>query len=631
MVVIVEERVRVLEALSHYTDKANLEKLSRIRQVPLLKWLLDVAELTKPSRIFIVTSSPSDVEYVRRRALENREEISTRYSVMHTVHFDGPRDLARDRENTKILVKHGTKIAMVNTGNREECLKEVLELFNGVMASKEMYVGFYCFGPKGSPNTLYGVQVTDSAYVAHSSNILYRICYDVFTEREHLEYMRFLHSVGERDENGWSKNIDKRRIYIDVEDQITYSVNTQYAGNTVGLKKLSLRLCVYRGYKEGWLCEHMFIIGVKGPGDRITYFTGAYPAGCGKTSTALIADTVVGDDLSIIWNSNGEARAINPEVGMFGIIDGVNPIDDPQIYEILTRRDTEVIFSNILLTEEGEVWWNGKPEEPRRGINYAGKWCPGMRDEKGYLIPPSHPNARFTTSIFYLEKFDPRIDDPSGVPVGGVIFGGRDPDTWVPVEEAFDWDHGVVTKGASLESERTTAVLGQAGVREFNPYAILDFLPISPGAYTELHFRFGESLTKKPRIFGVNYFLRDESGKYLTEKRDKYVWLKWMELRVNGDVDAIETPTGYIPLYIDLEKLFARELGKEFREELYEKLFSIRVNKHLEKTERIWKIYSGILDTPKKLLDILLWQKRRLEDAKWRYGPIISPFKLDRR
>jgi phosphoenolpyruvate carboxykinase (GTP) len=627
-----ESRDDVLKKLSQYVDPVNFEKLSRIKPVGLLKWILEVIELTKPSKVFVLTGAPEELEYIRRRAIENREEIPTRYSPLHTVHFDGPKDLARDRENTRILVPKGVSIPMINTKDVDEGVKEIREIMDGIMRGKEMYIGFYCYGPKGSPFTLYGVQVTDSAYVIHSSNILYRICYDVFTERDDIPYMRFLHSAGERDENGWSKNVHKRRIYIDVENQIVYSANTQYAGNTVGMKKLALRLCVYRGYKEGWLCEHMFIIGVKGPGDRVTYFTGAFPAGCGKTSTAMIADTVVGDDLAIIRNVNGVARAVNPEIGMFGIISGVNPVDDPEIYEILTRKDTEVIFSNVLLTEDGDVWWDGKPEPPRPGINYAGPWWPGKKDESGKEVLPSHPNARFTTSIRYLKKLDPRIDDPNGVPVKGMIFGGRDPDTWVPVEEAFDWDHGIVTKGASLESERTAAVLGRAGVMEFNPYAILDFLSISPGAFTELHFRFGEGLKEKPRIFSVNYFLRDEHGRYLTEKRDKYVWLKWMELRVNRDVDAIETPTGYIPIYEDLRKLFEKYLNKEFREDLYEKLFSIRVAKLLEKYERIWNIYSTqVPDTPKKFFDILLEQKRRLKEALDRYGTVISPFKFDRR
>lgn len=625
------DRSLILSELSKYTDVSNLQKLSKIKSTQLLKWFLEIAELTKPKRILIITDSQEDLDYIRKKAVENREEIPSKYNPLHTVHFDGPRDLARDRENTRILVQGGVAIPMINTKEREEGVREVLGLFKDIYTGKEVYIGLYCFGPRNSTFSLYGVQVTDSAYVIHSSNILYRICYDVFTDRDDIRIMRILHSAGDRDENGWSVNIHKRRIYIEPEERIVYSVNTQYAGNTVGLKKLSLRLCVYMGYKENWLCEHMFIIGVKGPGERITYFTGAFPAGCGKTSTALIADTVVGDDLAIIRNVNGVSRAINPEVGMFGIIDGVNPRDDPEIYNILTRKDTEVIFANVLLTEDGDIWWNGKPHQPISGINYAGKWWPGKRDEQGNEILPSHPNARFTTSIFYLEKVDPRINDPLGVPVKGMIFGGRDPDTWVPVEEAFNWDHGIVTKGASLESERTAAVLGQAGRMEFNPFAILDFLSISPGAFVELHFRFGDSLVERPRIYSVNYFLRDEQGRYLNEKVDKKVWLKWMELRANNDVSAIETPTGYIPIYQDLVNLFEKELNKDFKEELYIKLFTIKVNKYLQKIERIWNIYEKIQDTPRKLFDILLWQRKRLEEARTKYGESINPFVLDKR
>ena len=624
--------VELFNEFLKFTDKENLDKLMKIKNLEVLKQILQCTKTVKPSRIFIVTGSKEDVEYVRRKAIDNKEEIPSKYNPLHTIHFDGPRDLARDRENTRILVQQGVTIPMINTIEKNTGLSELSELFKDIMKNKEMYIGFYCFGPRGSPFSLYGIQVTDSAYVIHSSNILYRICYDEFTRREDLRYMMFLHSAGPRDENGLSTNISKRRIYIDLDDRIVYSVNTQYAGNTVGLKKLSLRQCIYLGYKETWLCEHMFIIGIKGPGDRVSYFTGAFPAGCGKTATALIADTVIGDDLAIIRNVDGVARAINPEVGMFGIVDGVNPLDDPEIYDILTRNDTEVVFANILLTEDGEIWWNGKPTPPRPGINYAGEWWPGKKDEKGNEILSSHPNGRFTTSIFYLSKVDPHIDDPMGVPVKGMIFGGRDPDTWVPVEEAFEWDHGIVMKGASLESERTAAVLGAVGKMEFNPYAILDFLPISPGAFTELHFRFGENLVEKPRIFGVNYFLRDEHGRYLTAKVDKKVWLKWMELRVNNDVDAIKTPTGYIPIYNDLVKLFNRELNKDFKEELYRKLFAVRIDKHLEKIARIWKIYSEqVTDTPQKFYDILLEQKKMLEEARMKHGNTIDPFTLDRK
>lgn len=624
-------REEILNRLRPLMNEREFQKLARIRNEELIKWIYEVAEIAGPSSIFINTGSPEDIDYIRRRALENREEIPSSYSSSHTVHFDGIYDLARDRANTRILTERGEQIPMINTLDKAKGYEEVLGILRGIMKGREMFVGIYCFGPRGSPLSLYGVQITDSAYVVHSENLLYRPCYDIFVERGDLKFMRFLHATGERNEWGWSKNIDKRRIYIDREANITISTNTQYAGNTVGLKKLALRLCVFQGYNEGWLCEHMFIVGVRGPGGRVTYFTGAFPAGCGKTSTALMADTVVGDDLAIIREINGEARAINPEVGMFGIIDGVNPVDDPEIYEILTSRDTEVIFSNVLLTEDGQVWWNGKPEEPRRGINYAGEWYPGKRDSAGNPIPPSHPNARFTTSIFYLRKVDPRIDDPLGVPVHGMIFGGRDSDTMVPVAEAFDWDHGIVTMGASLESERTTAVLGKAGEREFNPFAILDFLSISPGAFVDLHFKFAEKLKSPPKVFAVNYFLRDEKGAYLTAKTDKRVWLKWMELRVHGDVGAIETPIGYIPIYDDLAKLFEEELDKRFEEPLYEKLFSIRTSKLIEKVERIIKIYEAIPDTPAKLFAILREQRRRLEELRSRHGDIVSPFKLEKK
>ena len=607
-----------------------LERLLRIRDPELHRWVADVARLAEPRSIYVVVGE-EDHEYIRRRAIENREEIPSR-NPLHTVHFDGPRDLARDRANTRVLLPGGGRVPFVNTLDRDRGLGEIRELLRGIMRGREMYVAFYCFGPKGSPFTLHAVQVTDSAYVIHSENILYRSCYDEFVARApNLFYARFVHSAGERDENGWSRNVDRRRIYIDLQDYTVYSVNTQYGGNAIGLKKLMFRLCIYKGYLEGWLCEHMFIVGVRGPGGRITYLTGAFPAGCGKTATAFAADTIVGDDLAIIRPLNGEPRAVNPEVGMFGIVDGVNPEDDPQLYRLITDPRHEVVFSNVLLTDDGEVWWRGKPGEPRPGVNYAGRWWPGRRGEDGRELPPSHPNARFTVSLRYLDNLDPRIDDPYGVPVDAMVFGGRDPHTWVPVEEAFDWVHGIVTKAAALESERTAAVLGRAGAMEFNPFAILDFLPISVGKFIQLHLDFARRVSRLPRIFGVNYFLRDERGRYLTDKRDKRVWLKWMELRVHDDVDAVETPTGLIPTYEDLARLFDRVLGKEYGERDYERQFTVRVPQHLEKLERVWRIYEGVPDTPPQVFEELRKQKERLKQARSRWGDYISPFKLDRR
>jgi len=374
----------------------------------------------------------------------------------------------------------------------------------------------------------------------------------------------------------------------------------------------------------------MFITGIRGPGDRLTYFTGAFPAGCGKTSTAFMSDTIVGDDLAIIKLVNGIPHAVNPEIGMFGIIDGVNPHDDPVLYKLLIDPNNEIIFSNVLLTEDGEVWWHGKETPPKSGINYAGKWWPGKKDETGREIRPSHPNARFTISLRVLPSLDPRVDDPLGVPVGAMMFGGRDPDTWPPVEEAFDWVHGIITKAAALESEKTAAILEKVGVREFNPFAILDFLPISIGKFIQLHLDFAEKAAKTPKIFSVNYFLKDEQGRYIADKVDKKVWLKWMELRVHDDVGAIKTPTGLIPIYQDLVRLFKQYLDKEYSEQRYEKEFTLRIPQQLAKIERIWSIYEQIPDTPRILFETLRQQKQRLKQVQDKWGNYVSPFKFDR-
>ncbi len=603
-------------------------RLMGIRNYELHKFIAWAVDLCKPSSVFISTGSPEDLDYIRRRAVETGEEMTLRIPG-HTIHFDSPFDQARAREDTAILLPSGQKLPFIRTKDRDEGLKEMFSLLNGIMKGREMLVGFYSLGPKGSPFSILAVQITDSYYVMHNENILYRPAYDEFVRQgEKARFLRFVHSQGELNEMKQSKNIKQRRIYIDLLGETVYSVNTQYGGNSIGLKKLALRLTIKRAMEEGWLSEHMFIIGVEGPRGRVTYFTGAYPSMSGKTSTAMLG-RLIGDDLAYLRNVNGEVRAVNPEVGVFGIIEGINPTDDPLIYEVLTKPG-EVIFSNVLITEDGGVYWNGKGEPvPERGINYTGRWWRGKTDDKGNPIPPSHPNARFTVSLKAFRNLDPRYDDPNGVVVGGLIFGGRDPDTWVPVFEAFNWDHGVVTIAASLESERTAAVIGKPGEREFNPMANLDFLSVDLGIYITNYLKFGEGLEKPPKIFGVNYFLRDEQGRFLNSKEDKRVWLQWMERRVHGEVSAITTPIGYVPRYEDLRELFRSVLNRDYRLEDYNKQFAIRVSKLLDKIDRIWKIYSEIPTTPRKFFEILEEQKQRLIEAKGAYGDPIPPSRFE--
>jgi phosphoenolpyruvate carboxykinase (GTP) len=419
--------------------------------------------------------------------------------------------------------------------------------------------------------------------------------------------------------------LDTRRVYIDLADDTVYSANTQYGGNTIGLKKLAMRLAINRGAQEGWLTEHMLIMAIHGPGNRSTYFTGAFPSLCGKTSTAMLeGESIVGDDIAYLRNLNGEVHAVNVEKGIFGIIMGINSKDDPIQWEAL-HSPGEVIFSNILVSAEGDAYWVGKDGNlPDKGRNHSGEWWAGKQDDNGKEIPISHPNARFTIALDAMKNLDEFAHHPDGVKISGIVYGGRDGDTSVPVEEAFNWQHGIIMKGAALESETTAATLGKAGVRQFNPMSNLDFLPITIGRYVQMNLDFGKKLKISTAIFSVNYFLLDKQGRFLNEKNDKKVWYKWMELRVNRDVEALETPTGFIPKYQDLRMLYSQVLSKELSESKYIELFTIRIPENLQKIERIEKIYQGILETPPEVFSELKEQKQRLINAQ-KSGDYLSP------
>ena len=610
-------------------DEENYKKLMAVDNPNVHEFVAKYIELCNPKSVFVSDGSPESLKYIRDAAIKNGEEQKLAIEG-HTVHFDGYYDQARDREQTKFLVSRDTKLgSSLRTTDREAGLEEIHELLKDIMRGHELYVCFFSLGPTNSVFSIPCLQLTDSSYVAHSENILYRQGYEEFIRRGKTKnFFKFVHSEGELDERNTSKNIDKRRIYIDLEEDTVYSVNTQYGGNTIGLKKLAMRLAINHAAKEGWLTEHMLVMGIHGPNNRVTYFLGAFPSMCGKTSTAMLdGETIVGDDIAYIREIDGEARAVNVEKGVFGIIKGINSKDDPLQWKVL-HTPNEIIFSNVLVTEDGHVYWTGKDGKmPEKGTNHSGEWWIGKKDAEGKEIPPSHPNARFTVALDAFENLDPKLDDPEGVKVGAVVYGGRDSDTWVPVQEAFDWVHGIITKGASLESERTAAVLGKEGVREFNPMSNLDFLSIPIGRYIEINLDFGKKLNNPPKIFSVNYFLRDrKTGKYLSEKVDKKVWYKWMELRVHDDVDAIETPTGFIPKYDDLKPLFKKVLAKDYSKELYIRQFTIRIPENLAKIERIAKIYkTKVLDTPPILFEILEKEKERLLRAKSKYGDYISP------
>lgn len=620
-----------LEELSQKFNEESLKRLKEIKSKGVHEFIEKFLKILNPKKVYVSIGTQEDKEYIKRRAIEEKEEEPLKIPN-HTIHFDGYYDQGRDKKNTKFMVSPDTDLDPdLNLILRDEGEKELNDLMKDICKDREVYILFKTLGPKNSIFTIPCIQITDSPYVAHSENLLYRDGYEDFLKlKDQDEFFRFVHSEGELGENRTSKNIDKRRIYIDVDKKIVYSINTQYGGNSIGLKKLALRLAIKKAYLEGWLCEHMLIVGINGPNGRVTYLTGAFPSLCGKTSTAtLMGERLVGDDIALIKNVNGEARAANFEKGMFGIIMGINSKDDPYIWEVL-NSPFEVIFSNVLKLPDGSVYWIGKDGEvPERGYNHSGKWFIGKKDKEGKEIDPSHKNARFTFELKNLKNCDPVLEDPNGVVIKGFIYGGRDSDTWVPVCEAFNYQHGIIMKGASLESETTAATLGKEGVREYNPMANLDFLSIPIGKYIQMNLDFGKGLKTPPRIYGVNYFLKDKDGNWLNDKLDKKVWLKWIELRCNGDIDGVETPVGIIPKYEDLKRLFSEVLLKDYSKDDYIKQFTIRIPENLSKIERIEKIYrEKVKDTPEIVFIELNNEKERLLKAKEKFGDYINPFDL---
>lgn len=620
--------------LENSLDAENLGKLMALNNPKLHAFVADAIELCQPDSVFVCTDSDADIAHVRQMAIDQREE-SPLAMEGHTIHYDGPEDQARDKANTKYLVPAGAEFPdNLNWRDKKGGVEEVRGFLAGSMKGRTPILRLLCLGPVNSDFSVPCVQLTDSAYVAHSESLLYRRGYEQFQRiGDSPDFFRVLHSSGKVDERMCSVDVDKRRVYIDYEEELVYSVNTQYAGNTIGLKKLALRLAIRRAAREGWLAEHMFVLGSKGPGGRVTYFSGAFPSMCGKTSTAMLeGESIIGDDLAYLRKRGGKVYAANVECGLFGIIKDVNPKDDPVIWDVITSPG-EVIFSNVLVSHGVPYWLGDGREPPEEGESWCVKWRKGMTEtvvkedgtEEEEPVPHAHKNARYTIRQSDLANCDPNLESPEGVELSGIIYGGRDSDISVPCEQSFDWVHGVITKGASLESETTAATLGHEGVRAFSPMANLDFLSMPIGEYVQMHLDFVKGLEAPPVIFAVNYFQCNKDGDWLTGMHDKRVWVKWMERRLHGEVDAITTPTGMIPAYADLKALFKEVLDTDYTEGQYVEQFTCHVPENLAKIERIKAIYAKDSATPAALNATLDAQAQRLRDAQAKHGAHISP------
>ena len=618
------------EILKQRMTEENYSKLMAVNNTKIHDFVADAIELANPDEVFVCTDSKEDVQRVRDMAVESGEEGKLKIKG-HTYHFDGPEDQGRDREVTKYLVpKDQTLSKALNQIDREEGLSEVRGLMKDSMKGRTMILRFLTLGPAGSVFSIPCLQSTDSWYVAHSEGLLYRSAYEHFCKiKKDENVFCFLHSAGELNERKISSDVEHKRVYMDYTIDTIYTVNTQYGGNTMGLKKLALRLTIRKADREGWLAEHMFVSGVYGPGGRKTYLAGAFPSACGKTSTAMLpGENILGDDIAYFRKIDGKVRAVNAENGIFGIIQSVKEESDPLIWDVL-HKPGEVIFSNILVEDQKPYWLDMGEETPDKGISFSGDWYKGKKDSKGKDVPLAHKNARYTVTLKALKNCDPELNNPEGVELGAVMYGGRDSKASVPVQQGFDWAHGIISYGASLETETTFAIIGAEGKMEINLMSIQDFLAIPFGKYIQNNIEFGKELKNPPLVFGVNYFLRGKDGKFLNGVRDKHVWVKWMELRVHNEVEAIKCPTGLIPYYEDLVKLFKQVLNKEYTKEDYVKQFTIRVPETLAKIQRVEKYHKENIPTnPKLVYETMTKTQELLKEAAAQYGDYISPFDL---
>lgn len=617
--------------MSNLMDEKDLQKLKNLNNDHIMNLLNEFVELLKPSKVYVINDSEEDIKFVRQHTIDMGEEAKLEMQG-HTIHYDSYYDQARDKGNTRVLVTPEMKMSKkINQIDREEGLKKIFGIMDGIMKGKEMIVRFFVLGPLNSDFSICALQFTDSWYVAHSEDLLYRVGYEEFKKLNGSDnFFFFVHSAGKLEGNVTHKDsIAKRRIFIDLKENRVLTMNNQYAGNSLGLKKLALRLAIYKSNNEDWLAEHYFIMGIHPlKKDRVTYCVGAYPSGCGKTSTAMIpGQTIVGDDIAYLRIIDGEARAVNIESGVFGIIRDVNPIDDPIIYEALVTP-REMIFSNVLVNNNVPYWLEMGKELPESGTNHSGpNWKLGDKDAEGKEINYCHGNARFTFRISELSNADPNLHNPEGVRVDGIFYGGRDSDTNVPVYESLSWEHGVFV-GATIESETTFATIGKEGVRKLSPMANMDFLVVPLGKYLKNHRKFGNSLKYSPKVFATNYFLKVD-GKYTNEKVDKKVWLIWAEGRMHGEYDVIETPIGLLPKYEDLKQLFQEIFDRDYTKAKYIDQFSLRIGKLIEKMERMEKLFKEEPNIPEFFWDILERQQKDLLEMREKFGKdVVSPFDL---
>jgi len=514
---------------------------------PLEQWVEEAARMTRPERIVWCDGSDEEAVRLEEEMLGDGTFIRLNPAAFPKcfLHRSNPNDVARTEKVTFICTRDKSAAGPTNNWMApEEAKQKVGALFDGAMRGRTMYVIPYIMGPAGSPFAKLGVELTDSPYVVANMRMMARMG-KVALERfgSSREFVPGLHSLGDL-------NPDNRYILQFPEERLIWSIGSGYGGNALlGKKCFALRIASWMAREQGWMAEHMLILGLEEPGGKVTYMAAAFPSACGKTNLAMMVSALeprgyrvwtVGDDIAWMHiGPGGYLHAINPEAGFFGVAPGTNPFTNHNVMVAIRKNS---IFTNVAVTPEGEPWWEGLTEWPPQGlVNWKGeRWTAS----KG---PAAHPNARYTVPARQAPSISPHWEAPEGVPISAIIFGGRRAGVEPLVYEARSWQHGVFV-GATLSSETTAAATGAVGVVRRDPMAMLPFCGYDMADYFRHWLEMGKRIPHPPKIFHVNWFRKSPEGHYLWPGYGENVRvLKWILERVEGRGKAAETPIGLVP------------------------------------------------------------------------------------